>query len=129
MAQYNALNVQLPNSQLNKLKLGIKNGTWVTSKSSSNVVGDSNDETNFPHKFLLTNTQVSRSVKLLQMFLHKIRQSGEYLGRPLGPLPKTGLLLMEIVLRTLAESVLILIKTISTIKNKAKEHVDSSVWY
>ena len=129
MAQYNALNVQLPNSQLNKLKFGIKNGTWVTSKSSSNVVGDSNDETNFPHKFLLTNTQVSRSVKLLHMFLHKIRQSGEYLGRPLGPLPKTGLLLMEIVLRTLAESVLILIKTISTIKNKAKEHVDSSVWY
>ena len=129
MAQYNALNVQLPNSELNKLKFGIKNGTWVTSKPSSNVVGDSNDETNFPHKFLLTNTQVSKSVKLLQMFLHKIGQSGEYLGRPLGPLPKTGLLLMEIVLRTLAESVLILIKTISTIKNKAKEHVDSSVWY
>ena len=129
MAQYNALNVQLPNSQLNKLKFGIKNSTWVTSKSSSNVVGDSNDETNFPHKFLLTNTQVSKSVKLLQMFLHKIGQSGEYLGRPLGTLPKTGLLLMEIVLRTLAESVLILIKTISTIKNKAKEHVDSSVWY
>ena len=119
----------MPNSQLNKLKFGIKNGTWVTSKSSSNVVGDSNDETNFPHKFLLTNTQVSKSVKLLQMFLHKIGQSGEYLGRPLGPLPKTGFLLMEIVLRTLAESVLILIKTISTIKNKAKEHVDSSVWY
>ena len=129
MAQYNALNVQLPNSELNKLKFGIKNGTWVTSKPSSNVVGDSNDETNFPHKFLLTNTQVSGSVKLLQMFLHKIGQSGECLGRPLGPLPKTGLLLMEIVLRTLAESVLILIKTISTIKNKAKEHVDSSVWY
>ena len=129
MAQYNALNVQLPSSQLNKLKLGIKNGTWVTSKPSSNAVGDFNDDTNFPHKFLLTNTQVSRSVKLLQMFLHKIGQSGEYLGRPLGPLPKTALLLMEIVLRTFAESVLILIKTIKTIKNKAKEHVDSSVWY
>ena len=29
-------------------------------KISSNVVGDSNDENNFSHKLLLTNTQVSR---------------------------------------------------------------------
>ena len=36
-----------------------KNGIAVT-KNSSNAVGDSNDENNYPHKFLLTNTQVSR---------------------------------------------------------------------
>ena len=30
MTQYNTLNVKLPNSQLNKLKSGIKNGTDVT---------------------------------------------------------------------------------------------------
>ena len=36
--------------QLNKLKLGIKNGTEVTLKISLNVVGDSNDENNFPQK-------------------------------------------------------------------------------
>ena len=30
----------------------------VTLKISSNVVGDSNDEDNFLHKLLLTNTQV-----------------------------------------------------------------------
>ena len=30
MTQYNALNVKLSNSQLNKLKLGIKSGTEVT---------------------------------------------------------------------------------------------------
>ena len=48
------------NSQLNKLKSGIKNGTDVTLQISSNVVGDSNDENNFPHKLLLTNTQVSK---------------------------------------------------------------------
>ena len=30
---------------------------------SSNVVGDSNDENNFPHKLLLTNAQVSRRCK------------------------------------------------------------------
>ena len=48
------------NSQLNKLKSGTKNGTEVTLNLSSNAIGDSNDETNFPHKLLLTNTQVSR---------------------------------------------------------------------
>ena len=47
MAQYNILNVKFSNLQINKLKLGIKNGTEVTLKVSSNVVGDSNDENNF----------------------------------------------------------------------------------
>ena len=50
----------MSNSQLNKLKSGIKNDTKVTLKISSNVGGDSNDENNFPHKLLLTNTQVSK---------------------------------------------------------------------
>ena len=54
MTQYNTLNVKLSNSQLNKSKSGIKNGTEVTLKLSSNVVGDSNDENIFPHKLLLT---------------------------------------------------------------------------
>ena len=48
------------NLQLNKLKLGIKNCNEVTLKISKNVVGDSNDENNFPHKLLLTDTQVLR---------------------------------------------------------------------
>ena len=56
MTQCNTLNVKLHNSQLNKLKSGINNGTEVTLKFSSNVVGDSNDESNFPPKLLLTNT-------------------------------------------------------------------------
>ena len=50
----------MSNSQISKLKLGIKNGTKVTLKMSSNIVGDSVDENNFPHKLLLSNTQVSR---------------------------------------------------------------------
>ena len=58
MTQYNTLNVRLSNLQLNKLKLGIKNGTEVTLKISSNAVGGSNDKNNFPHNLLLTNTQV-----------------------------------------------------------------------
>ena len=60
MTQYNTLNVKLSNSQLNKLKFGIKYGTEVTLKLSSNVLGDSNDENNFPHKLVLTNAQVSK---------------------------------------------------------------------
>ena len=60
MSQYNTLNVKLSNSQLNKLKLGIKNGTEVTLKLSSNVVGDSSDENNFVHKLLLTSRQFSK---------------------------------------------------------------------
>ena len=32
MTKYNTLNVKLSNSQLNKLKSGIKNGTKVTMK-------------------------------------------------------------------------------------------------
>ena len=40
--------------------MGIKNGTQVTINLSSNIIGDANDETNFPHKLLLTNTQVSK---------------------------------------------------------------------
>ena len=67
---------------MNKLKLGIKNGTEVTFETSSNAIGDSNDENNFPHK-LLTNTQVSKlqkafannssaNIKLSKTQLHKI---------------------------------------------------------
>ena len=58
MTQYNSLNVKLSNSQLSKLKAVIKNGTDVVLRLSSNVVGNSNNETNFPHKLLLTNRQV-----------------------------------------------------------------------
>ena len=60
MTQYNTLKVKLSNSQLNKSKSGIKNGTEITLKISSNVVRDSNHENNFPHKLLLNNTQVSK---------------------------------------------------------------------
>ena len=50
----------MSNSQLNKLKSGIKHGTDVILKISSNVVGDSNDKNNFMHKLFFTNTHVSR---------------------------------------------------------------------
>ena len=70
MTQYNTLNVKLSNSQLNKLKPAIKNGTEVTLNLSSNLIGNSNDETNFPHKLLLTDTQVSKIRKALNYIDH-----------------------------------------------------------
>ena len=59
MTQYNSLNVNLSNSQLNKLKSAIKNETDVVLRLSSNMIGNSDDNTNFPHELLLTNRQVS----------------------------------------------------------------------
>ena len=93
MTQYNTLNVKLSHSQLDKLKSKIKNGTEVT----LNVICNSNDETNFPHKSLLPNTQVLRFCK--------VKQSGGFLGRLQGPLLKASALLMKIVLKSLAKSV------------------------
>ena len=55
MTQYNSLNVKLSNSQLNKWKSAIKNGTDFVLRLSSNMVGNSDDETNFSHKLLLIN--------------------------------------------------------------------------
>ena len=56
MTQCNTLNVKLSNSQRNKLKSKIENHIELTLKLLSNVVGVSNDENNFSHNFLLTNT-------------------------------------------------------------------------
>ena len=55
MTQYNSLNVKLSKSQLNKLKSAIKNETDVILSLSSNMIGNSVDETNFPLKLLLIN--------------------------------------------------------------------------
>ena len=59
MTQYNSLNVKLSNSQLNELKSAIKNEPDVVLRVSSNMIGNSDDNTNFPHELLLTNRQVA----------------------------------------------------------------------
>ena len=66
MTQYNSLNVKLSNSQLNKLKSGIKNETEVVLRLSPNMIDYSNDETNFPHKLLLNDRQVSNISKAFE---------------------------------------------------------------
>ena len=121
----------MSNLQLNRLKSRIKNNTEVTLKLSSNVAGDSNDENNFPNKLLLTNMQVSKlrkafangssaNIKLSKTQLHKIGQSGGFLGIFLGPLLKTGSTLIKNVLKPLGKSVLIPLglNTISSTSNR-----------
>ena len=57
MTHYNSLNIKLSILQLNKLKSPIKNETEVVLRLSLNMIG--NNETNFPHKLLLNNRQVT----------------------------------------------------------------------
>ena len=119
MTQYNTLNAKLSNSQLNKLKLAIKNESELVLGLSQKMIGDSNDESNFPHELLLTDRQVSHickafaintstDIKLSKTQLWKMVQLGGFLGRLLGPLLKTGLPLIKSVIKSLAKSVLFL---------------------
>ena len=118
MTHYNSLNVKLSNSQLNKLKSAMKNETDMVLRLSSNMIGNSDDEANFPHKLLLTNRQVtnlrkafanhtSTDIKFSKTQLSKMIQLGRFLGRLLGSLLKTGLPLMKSVIQPLAKSALI----------------------
>ena len=119
MTQYNSLNVKLSNSQLNKLKSSIKNETNVVLRISSNMVSNSNDNTNFPHELLLTNRQVtnickafakntSTGIKLSKTQLSEMIQSGGFLGNLLcklaGALMKVAVPLAKNVLSPLTIS-------------------------
>ena len=106
---------------LQQIKIRKKIGTEGTWRLSSKVVGVSNDENNFRHKLLLTNTQVSKlhkafannssvNIKLSKTQLNKIIQSGRFLGRFLVPLLKTGSSFLKNILKTLAKGVLILLE-------------------
>ena len=74
------------------------------------MVGNSNDNANFPHELLLTHRQVSNlrkvfanhsstDIKLSKTQISKMIQPGGYLGKLLGPLLKTGLPLMKSVIK------------------------------
>ena len=82
------------------------------------MIANSDDETNFPYKLLLTNRQVadlrkafanhtSTDIKLSKTQFSKMIQLGGFLGRLFGSLLKTGLPLMKSVIQPLAKSVLI----------------------
>ena len=116
MTQYNNWNVKLSNSELNKLKSAIKNESELVLRLSTNMVGD--DETNFPHKLLLFNRQVSNlrivfanksstNIKLSKTQISSMMQSGGFLGRLLGPILKIGFPLIKNEIKPLAKNVLI----------------------
>ena len=95
--QYSSLNVRLSNSQLDKSISEIKNETEVVLRLSSNMIGD--NETDFPHKLLLTNRQVanlrkvfannsSTDIRLSKTQLSTMMQSGGFLGKLPCPLLK-----------------------------------------
>ena len=73
---------------------------------------------NLPHKLLLAtrqktkirnafNNNTSTDIKLFKAQINKIIQSGGFLGNLLGPLLKTGLPLIKIVIKPLTKVVLI----------------------
>ena len=106
MTQYNTLNVKLSNSQLSKLKSAIKDETKVVLRLSSNMVVNSDNNTNFPHELLLTNRQIanlrktfanhtSADIKLSKTQVSKMIQSGGFLGRLLSPLLKNWIIFNE----------------------------------
>ena len=101
----------MSNSQLNKLKSAIKNGINVISRLSSNLIGNSDDDANFPHKLLLTNRQVanirkafanhtSTDINVSKAQLTKMEKGGFL--RFLAPLLKSGLPLLKSVIKPLA---------------------------
>ena len=111
MTQYDGLNVKLSNSQL-------KNETEVVLRLSPTMIGNSDDQTNFPHKLLVTERQVSHfrnafsnnsstDIKLLKIHLSKMIKLGGFPRRLLGSLLKTGLPLIKSLIKPLAKSVLI----------------------
>ena len=79
----------------------IKNAIELTLNLSANVVDDSNDETNFPQNFLVTDEQVlalrkaftnfsPANINLSKTQLPKMAQLRGFLGKLFGPLIKVG---------------------------------------
>ena len=98
--------------------MAINNETEAVLRLSSNMIGNPNDRTNFPHKLFLTNRQdtnlrkaftnkSSTDIKLSKTQLSKMIQPVGFLGRLLGPLLKKWLPLIKNVIKPLAKSVLI----------------------
>ena len=118
MTQYNSLNVKLSNSQLNKSKFAIKNETVVVLRLWSNIIDNSDDETNCLPELLLTNKQVANfrkdfannsltDITFSKIQLPKMIQSRGLLVKRLGPLLTTGLPLIKNSIMPLTKSFLI----------------------
>ena len=110
MVKYTKVSVKLSDSQLKKLKDAVSNNTGTTLRISLKMYnGD-----NLPHELLLTtrqktkirnafNNNTSTNIKLSKAQINRIIQSGDFLGKLLGPLLKTGLPLIKNVIKPLAK--------------------------
>ena len=114
MVEYNKVNLKLSGTQLKKLKNAVKNKTGTTLRISLKMFNGNN----LTHELLLTtrqetkirnafNNNASTDLKLSEVQISKIIQSGGFLGRILGPLLKTGLPSIKNVIKPLVKSVLI----------------------
>ena len=114
MVEYGKVNVKLADVQLKKLKTAVKNKTVTTLRMSFKMF-NGND---IPHELLLTtrqktklrnafNNNISTDLKISTAQISKIIQSGGFRGRLIGPLLKTGLLLIKNVIKPLAKNVVI----------------------
>ena len=63
MTQCNSVNIKLSNSQLNNLKSATKNETVVTLKLLLNMIGNLNNNVNYPYKLLSAERQVPKLCK------------------------------------------------------------------
>ena len=106
MVEYNTVNAKLSNSQLNKLKGAVKNNEGTTLRINARMLNGNN----LPHELLLTTREttklrneiennMSTDIKLSKAQMSKIIQSGGFLGKPPGPLLKTGLPLLKSVIK------------------------------
>ena len=108
MVEYDTINAELSDSQLNKLKSAVKNKQGTTLRLSARMFNGNN----LPHELLLTTRQTTKrrnaiennmttDIKLSKAQISKIIQSGGFLGKLLGPLLKTGLPLLKSVIKLL----------------------------
>ena len=102
------VNAKLLNSKLNKLKSTLKNKERTTLRMNARMFSGNN----LPHELFLTQRQITKlrnniennlqtDIKLSKAEISKIIQSGELLGKLLGPLLKTGLPLLKSVIKSL----------------------------
>ena len=112
MVEHTKVNVKLSDSQIKKLKNAVKDNTGTTLRITLKMF----DGNNLAHELLLTtrqktkvrnafNDNMSTDLKLCEAQINKIIQSGWFLSKLLSPLLKTGLLLIENVIKPLAKSV------------------------
>ena len=73
------------------IKTVVKNEAEVILRLSSNMIGNSDDETNFPHKLWLTNRQVANLCQAFANNLSTDIQLWKTLSKKLSKMIKTGL--------------------------------------